>query len=148
MSLYELSVKSALIKDFNLPEDAVEYLCDVWSVIQFFDDAYDYDEVDLKDFDRVLWAVFVKIPQNPFYVRNSYQLSNCCSLQILKWHAANSVEKTGNHDYKSFVWRAGYYDLVLLVALMCLGPDKLAGIEHNILGLYGEDYEDYKAEFD
>ena len=145
MSQSENFLRKTFEEALGLPSDAADYLCDIWGVIQFFDDVKDGDNPDTLE--KSLWAVLVKIPQNPFYVRNSYQLSSCSGLQILKWNAANTVEADGMHSEKSFSWRAGYYDLVLLVVQICHGAESVFGKEAEILSLYGESFENYELEF-
>jgi hypothetical protein len=78
---------------------------------------------------------------------NSYCLSSIVGLNILKWQASDTVERSGNADAKSYVWRAGYYDIVLAVVQLCHGPVFAAQNAHIVLGLYGETYDDYMKEF-
>ena len=65
------------------------------------------------------------------------------AVQLLKWQASDKAERDGRADAKSFMWRAGYYDLVLFVNLLCNGPS--APIAP--LSLYGETLADYLKEF-
>jgi hypothetical protein len=46
------------------------------------------------------------------------------------------------------VWRAAFYDVVLMVVALCHGPDKALEMAHDVMGLYGEKYADYLKEFD
>ncbi len=147
MSKQEQIIRQSLENGLSLPCDAVNYLCDVWHAIQFFDDIQDGDAVETSDISRALWSLMVGIPQNPFYVKNSYRLSSNSAVQILKWNAANDAEAAGDHDERSFMWRAGFYDLVLDVVLICHGHEKIKGVEKTILGLYGDSYTEYSEEF-
>jgi len=147
MSQAEQSIRDNLEQVFSLPADAVDYLCDLFSAIQLFDDVADKDPVSRPDLDCVIWRVFVKIPQNPFYVRNSFQLSALLSTQILKWQASDKVERSGEADEKSFMWRAGFYDVVLFVVGLCHGREVATKHAADVLGLYGENASNYMKEF-
>jgi hypothetical protein len=67
----------------------------------------------------------------------------------LKWRAAEEVERNKLADQyeKSFVWRAGFYDVVLQCVLLVHGSVKAAGLAPHVMALYGERLEDYKKEF-
>jgi hypothetical protein len=68
--------------------------------------------------------------------------------QILKWQASDTSERNGNADAKSFVWRAGYYDVVLLCVAIVHGPKIAADVSEKVLRLYGEQLADYMKEFE
>jgi hypothetical protein len=57
------------------------------------------------------------------------------------------VEREGNASAQSYVWRAGYYELVLAAVRLCHGPVAAASVAHKVLGLYGEKLDDYLSEF-
>jgi len=147
MSQAEQSIRDNLEQVFGLPADAVDYLCDLFSAIQLFDDFADKDTVSRPVLDRVIWDLFVKMPQNPFYVRNSFQLSALLSTQILKWQASDRLEVSGNASEKSFMWRAGFYDVVLFVVGLCRGREFAEKHSTMVCDLYGESLEDYMKEF-
>ena len=136
-----------LTKGLFLPVDAVKWLLDLFHAFQVFDDFADNDAVDRKDLNLLIWNTLVGMQQNPFYTTNAYCLSSIVGLNILKWQASDTVERSGNADAKSYVWRAGYYDIVLAVVQLCHGPVFAAQNAHIVLGLYGETYEDYIKEF-
>jgi hypothetical protein len=86
--------------------------------------------------------------QNSFWIANSHNLAPVVATAILKWQASDHVERTGKADAKSFVWRAGYYDVVLMAVALCHGTQEATKIAHEIMALYGEKLEDYMKEFD
>jgi hypothetical protein len=141
----------ALQKNFSqglhLPPDAVRWLLDLFHAFQIFDDFADGDKVDRNDLNTLIWNTLVGMQQNPFYAANSYCLSSIVGLNILKWQASDTIERSGSADAKSYVWRAGYYDIVLAVVQLCHGPVFAAQNAHIVLGLYGETYDDYMKEF-
>jgi hypothetical protein len=141
------SLGKNLTEGLFLPVDAVKWLLDLFHAFQIFDDFADNDAVDRKDLNLLIWNTLVGMQQNPFYIANSYCLSSIVGLNILKWQASDTVERSGNADAKSYVWRAGYYDIVLAVVQLCHGPVFAAQNAHIVLGLYGETYDDYMKEF-
>ncbi len=136
-----------LIEQLKLPAEACDYLCELWEVIQFFDDVADNDTIERSSLDRVLWSVLVGMPNNKFYMANSQTLLPLVATQILKWQASDAAEVAGNADEKSFMWRAGYYDVVLMVYFLCYGREITTRDAVSILSIYGEKYADYKKEF-
>lgn len=130
-----------IIDDLNLPEDAKRWLTDLWDMIQMFDDIEDGDQI--TEGNKVLWSVLVDMPCNPFWIANQSFLTPVLVTQMLKWQAANAAEKQGKADEKSYMWRAGYWDVVLMVMYICQGKDVNA---YGALSLYGETYEEYKEE--
>jgi hypothetical protein len=141
------SLGKNLTEGLFLPVDAVKWLLDLFHAFQIFDDFADNDAVDRKDLNLLIWNTLVGMQQNPFYMANSYCLSSIVGLNILKWQASDTVERSGNADAKSYVWRAGYYEIVLAVVQLCHGPVFAAQNAHIVLGLYGETYDDYMKEF-
>ena len=50
--LMEAAIRENLEQTFQLPSDAVNFLCDLFSAIQLFDDVADDDPVQRGDLDR------------------------------------------------------------------------------------------------
>lgn len=131
----------------SLPPDATRFLLVVYEAWQVFDDFADGDPVKLNDLRATLWNVFVGLPSNPFFQAHSAALVPAMGTGILKWIASDDVERAGQADEVSFVWRAGYYDLVVLVAQLALGPAEAMRLAPSMLKLYGEKFADYRKEF-
>lgn len=123
----------------GLPADARAWLLGLWNAIQVLDDAMDDDPTIKEDVSRAIWDLFVAMPMNEFYQRNAGTLTPILALQILKWEAANLAEGFGIADAKSYMWRAGYYDVVLMACHLC--GIKNAGV--LCMGLYGETLDEY-----
>ena len=130
-----------------LPPDAVKWLLDLFHAFQVFDDFADGDPVERNDLNAVIWNTLVGMQQNAFYMQNSFRLLPVISVNILKWQASDTVERADSADAKSYVWRAGYYEIVLAVVQIYHGPEFAAQNAHIVLGLYGETYDDYMKEF-
>lgn len=129
----------------GLPDQAVLWLLDVWGVIQVFDDVADAEEVARHDLDSAIWASLVGMPSNPFFIQHASALLPVLGLQIQKWQASDYAERNGLADERSYMWRAGFYDLVLMCATLCGGC--AAAKAYGVLALYGEAYAAYKSEF-
>ena len=94
-----------------------------------------------------LWAGLVTMPGNPFYQANAAALQAAVATAILKWHAANEAEAAGEADARSFVWRAAYYDVVLLAVLLSHGQGEALRLAPVVMMLYGEPFAAYQEEF-
>lgn len=123
----------------GLPAEAQEWLVDLWRVVQVIDDAQDGD-ANSGAADAAM-AIFYRMPANAFYRANQVMLMGALAVMVAKWRAANEAEERGVADARSYMWRAGYYDVVALAAHLC-GCDPVDG-----LALYGETFADYQREF-
>jgi hypothetical protein len=130
----------------SLSEEASDWLIALWEVIQLFDDVADKDPIDRDELDMVIWNALVGMPANLFYQRNIHILTPLLSIMVLKWKASDTVERNGEACATSFVWRAGYYDLVLATVQLEHGAQAAMDIGHAVLKLYGESLEDYMKE--
>ena len=140
-------IEHHLLDTLSLPEAATSWLMGMWDAIQFFDDVADDDNMPRSELDRTLNQVLVAMPSNPFFTAHSSVLLPVVAVQLLKWQASDEVERRGNADARSYMWRAGYYDLVLLVVQICHGYDVAVKMAATVMSLYGEKIEDYKKEF-
>lgn len=141
----------ALIEHFSetlaLPAEATQFLMDVWSCIQLFDDVADGDTVERADLDKVIWITLVGMHANPFFEAKKAALLPVLSTMILKWQASDKAERAGQADAKSYVWRAGYYDLILLTVQLCHGVEVATAFSHVVMQMYGETLGEYLKEF-
>lgn len=141
------SLHDNLSKAFGLPSSAVEWLLMIYQAIQVFDDVADGDEVTRHELDKTIWNMLVAMHQNKFWRLNQDALSPLLATMVLKWQASDVFEREGKADAKSFVWRAGYYDLVLASVQICHGPEIAIKMAPYVMALYGEKFEDYMREF-
>jgi len=125
--------------DLGLPPEAQEYLLDLWHVIQMLDDVQDGDAS--ANAGLAAWAIFARMPMNQFYRNCMATLQPLLVMQLIKWEAANNAEASGLADERSYMWRAGYYEIVAMACHLC-GLDAKAA-----LSLYGETYAQYREEF-
>ena len=130
-----------------LPAPAIDWLLMLFGAIQVFDDVADGDPVEREDLNAVIWNTLVGMNQNTFWIANSHSLAPVVATSILKWQASDQVERANEADAKSFVWRAGYYDVVLMTVALCHGTEKATKMAYLVMELYGEKFEDYMKEF-
>lgn len=141
------SLRQNLQQVLMLPTQAVEWLLMLWNAIQVFDDVADGDHVSRPDLDAAIWNTLVAMNQNIFYLKNAELLAPCVALMVMKWQASDRVERDGKADARSYAWRAGYYDVVLMVVNACHGVKFANDNAHLVMELYGEKFEDYMKEF-
>ena len=131
-----------------LPVPAIDWLLMLFEAIQVFDDVADGDPVEREDLNAVIWNTLVGMNQNTFWIANSHSLTPVVATMILKWQASDQAERAGQANAKSFVWRAGYYDVVLMTVALCHGTQQATEKAQQVMELYGETFEDYMKEFD
>lgn len=132
----------------QLPPAAIDWLCGLFDIIQTFDDYADGDEVSRDRLNALIWNSLAVQPGNPFFAANSGALLPVVALQILKWQAADTLEREGKPSEMAFAWRAGFYDVVLMVVSLVHGPAVANQLAPQVLSLYGESFEEYRKEFD
>jgi len=140
-------LKENLQRVFLLPAPAVEWLTMLYEAIQVFDDIADGDTVERKELNATIWNTLVGMHQNAFFLANSHYLIPLLAEAIMKWQASDHAERNGQADARSFVWRAGYYDLVLMAVSITHGPGFATTNAHLVMELYGEKFENYMKEF-
>ena len=140
-------MRQHLTQGLALPADAVAWLLDLWACIQTLDDYADSFHVGRPALDSLIWRTLVGMPGNAWFLAHAGALLPAVAQMVLKWQASDTVERAGNADARSFVWRAGYYDVVLMAVLLAHGPEAAQRAAHAVLSLYGERLDDYLAEF-
>lgn len=141
-------LKANLQEVFSLPQPAIDWLVSLYNVIQVFDDVADGDPVSRADLDAAIWDSLAGFYQNPFFCTHAANLVPLMAVNILKWQASDRAEREGHADAMSFVWRAGFYDIVLMVVQLCHGRQVAQSCAHHVMGMYGEKLDDYLKEFD
>jgi hypothetical protein len=140
-------LKENLQRVLALPAPATEWLLMLWGAIQVFDDVADGDPVEREDLNAAIWNTLVGMNQNSFWAANSLTLAPVVATMILKWQGSDQAERAGKADARSYVWRAGYYDVVMMVVALCHGTKYATDNAHLVMALYGETLEDYMKEF-
>ena len=136
-----------LTDGFELPHDAAQFVIMIFHFSQFFDDVADGDEIKREDLDMNIFNCFVGMNSNPFFVTYRMQLLPILDLIIIKWQGSDIAERTGRANEKSFMWRAGFYDLLMSVVSLCHGYKKANSMAVDVMNFYAETIEEYKEEF-
>ena len=138
-----------LLAPLNLHPEAVKWLSTMWEVFQGLDDWRDNDPLPKQEIEQVIYQVLVECPQNQFFQANANRLLPILSTAVLKWIGANVVEdeKVEEALSKAFVWRAGFYDLVVETTNICNGFEFAQKASPYIMCMYGETFENYVKEF-
>jgi hypothetical protein len=136
---------AAGLQHFGFPDDAQAFLLKVWDVAQFLDDVQDDEPPD----KALIYTLAVGFPCDPFLQRWAGMLAPLLATMYHKWHAANVVEASGDSTQldKAYMWRAGYYDVVLAVAGLCFPRERVEELAPQVLALYGESRDEYLKEF-
>lgn len=142
----EQSLQQQFTETLHLPESACAWLLGVWNLVQVLDDVADGDAIERADLDRAVWDCLAGLPSNDFYQRHQSWLIPACAQMVLKWLASDMAERNGDADERSYVWRAGYYDVVMLATSLVHGPNSEYALK--ALSLYGETAADYLKEFE
>ena len=131
----------------QLPPDAKDWLIALWDATQFLDDVADKDDIPRHQFDNAINQLLVEMPANKFFATHAVQLLSSVAVFVAKWQASDFLERLNRADEKTFMWRAGYYDVILMVVILCHGLSTASKMAPDILSLYGETYDSYKGEF-
>lgn len=141
-------MNAAQLQDaFSLPALAAKYLDDFYHVLQAWDDFVDGDAMPREEIDRAIYASLYDIPSNPFYMQHAHLLLPLQSNIVLKWKGADTAERDGQDLHKAYMWRAGYFDIVLQVLCIVHGSKAAMENAHRVMAAYGETYEEYAKEF-
>lgn len=144
---HKFAIETTLREVFILPEGAVSFLLRVWDSIQFFDDVADGDDIKRSDLNVTLWDHFIGYAEDVFFQSNINLLKPILATMVLKWQASDHAERMGQASAKSYMWRAGYYDVVLMVVAIIHGHQKATELSQTVMDFYGETFEEYQEEF-
>lgn len=131
---------------WGLPPEASVFLLKVWDAIQFLDDVKDGHAHENPD--AGIYTLIFALPFDPFLAHHRSILEGAFVTAYHKWQAANRIEAEQDRSQldKAYIWRAGYYDLVLLVVSLCMPREETEVIAPEVMKLYGESREDYVKE--
>ena len=128
--------------ELGLTSPAAGFLLLLWDAIQFLDDVHDSGLTERKSVEMMCDLLLVQLPLCQYYAQNAFTLVPAIRLAVAKWSLANRMEESHTSDARSYMWRAGFYDVL---AVVCI----LEGVDPTrALLCYGETYEDYVKEFD
>ncbi len=133
-------------EQLGLSAGCSEWLLMLFDAIQFIDDVVDGDPVDRESAINSGWNLLCAMPGHPFFQRHQQMLLPVLALQFAKWKASDDAERAREHGPVAFVWRAGFYDVVMLCVQIEHGTQAALDMGQTVMGLYGEPYENYMLE--
>lgn len=136
-----------LQEGFAITGHAHDWVMGLWNAIQVFDDMADGDFPDRENLLAMIADTLCNMPANPFFRAHMDTLCPLIAVAILKWKAADDAEREGKPNETSFVWRAGFYDIILAVVQLVHGEEVAKDAAQHVMRLYGENYADYHEEF-
>jgi hypothetical protein len=142
----EFVLRSNFRDNLCLSDDACDWLMMLWQAIQAIDDIVDGEEIDHDSAIALGWNVLVAMPGNPFFQKHSSVLLPAMGLQFAKWKASDDAERDGRASATAFVWRASYYDMVLMAVQCEHGGPIGVEIGQHVMEMYGENYDTYISE--
>lgn len=127
-------------------EEAAVFVEQLWTALQEWDDLE--DEGRCSDRNGLMsWLAF-GMEYQPFFAAHSHVLRPAFLSLYLKWTASNVLDRGDRNDVaKSYMLRAGFYDLVHLCAWICGGDAWAREVGPEIYRSYGETPEDIWQEF-
>lgn len=131
-------------------QDGAHWLALLWDAIQGLDDWRDGDPVSAAECERVIHVVLHDLPASAFFRQHAGYLLPHLSAMVLKWRGANAIEegRDAEHYPHAFMWRAGFYDVVLMSLALCIGPDAAGLRARDVAATYGETLNDFTKETD
>jgi len=142
-----LTISRHLREGFAITGAAHDWVMALWNAIQVFDDMADGDFPDRENLFACIADTLCTMPMNPFYRAHQETLAPLVAVALLKWRAADDVERAGMPTETSFVWRAGFYDIILAIVQIVHGQEVARDLAQHVMALYGESYAEYQKEF-
>jgi hypothetical protein len=141
------TLENACLYFFKGNVQAVNLVVMYFEACHLFDDLIDKDKVN-EDAEilRVFRYLIFSIPTNPVY-RAIPSLPDHMMNIYLRWIDSTNMEKMENPDIeKTYMLRAGLYDLMSIIACYLYGAEWAEEIGPQIRSLYGETIESLRGE--
>lgn len=127
---------------------AISFLLTIADAAEFFDDVVDADKpLEQGHAQRVLFALVVDLPFNPFFERYKIQLVPIMHTGINAWLDANDLEKGSDNDKAfAYVLRDWYCELITYVIFLTKGREymRAVSLEVRMFFTHHESLEAYK----
>jgi hypothetical protein len=134
-------------QEVGLSPVAAKFVDDFYLVLQAWDDFYDGDDMPRETKLSAIWASLVGIPSNPFFQQHSQSLIPLIASLVVRWETANELERERDRLDVAFMWRAGFFDVVLHCVLLERGPVEAMKAGPVIARTYTETIESLRKEF-
>lgn len=127
--------------------NAITLSMQLLEVAHAWDDMIDGDEINGSKVNRIFRYLIYDIPTNPVY-RLIPELPSHLLNVFLRWRDATTMEAEDQPDLeKTYMLRAGIYDIFLLIAYHLHGDQWAEEIGPSVRKLYGETLDSLKKEF-
>lgn len=134
---------------FKGDQDAIDVCCLLVDIADTWDDIVDKDKpVSAQAVDKAFVGALFELQRRPIWFNAglSYHVLNA----FLKWRDANDIEtnplSTDDDLAKSYMLRAGLYDIFVLVAYHLHGDEWAREIGPGVRKFYAETLKDYIEE--
>ena len=119
---------------------ASDYLHDIATAARIADDILDeYENVSSAQAMSVIEILFVRVPTNLFFLRHRKELETYHFAMWQAWEASNALKEGDETDQIYYhVLRDYCNELLLFVALKCLGYNRVREINMLIRGLFSK----------
>lgn len=140
------SLNDSFPRWFGGDEAACAFAASLWTAIQEWDDLE--DEGKCADLNGLLsWLAFTK-EYTPYFAAHAHLLRPALLQMYLSWRAANVLDRGTPQDReKAYMLRAGYYQVLHLMAWIAGGDHAAAEYGPEIYRSYGETVADLEKEF-
>jgi hypothetical protein len=143
---HENAFRQAFNEFFKGQQNAVSLCMMLLEVSHAWDDIVDGDAISESDVNRVFKYLIYDIPKNPIYLAIPSLPDHMLNV-FLRWRDANKLERMDPPEVeKSYMLRAGIYDIFQLIAYYMYGDEWAEEIGPKVRMLYGETIEGLRGE--
>lgn len=128
---------------FKGDADAVQFASLLWSATQEWDDVKDEGQAPS---DALMFWLSFGMEVDPFYSRFAHLMRPCLMSSYLRWQASNVLDHEPDQVAKSYMLRAGIYDVWHMMAFIVGGHDWAVEIGPAIYREYGETVDELRKE--
>lgn len=140
-----MTLQDKMLAWFKGNEAAVNFATQMWEAMQDWDDLEDEGKTD---HNRLLAWMMIDKEYHPFFAPNAHILRPAMLQVYLKWSASNVLDRGSRLDVaKSYMLRAGYYDVLHLIAYIVGGHDWAVSVGPEIYREYIETPDEIWSEF-
>lgn len=131
---------------------AIAFFLTIADAGEFFDDVVDQDKpLEKGHAQRVLFALTVDLPFNPFFERHKAQLAPIMHTGINAWLDANELEKGSDNDKAfAYVLRDWYCELITYIIFLTRGREYMRSVSLEVRRYFThhESLEEYRGKME
>lgn len=119
--------------------NAVALCLDLYRLCQIWDDWYDGDISSKDDILQSFRIALFEIPTNPFFDAFRKTLTPLLLSVLQQWEVANQMEDGKESPEKSYMLRAGVYQIFHMCLFLAHGDEHAKKHGKDVYSIYGED---------